>query len=168
VDAQNLPAVRKLFNLKKRSREKALPIMIASLNRVDSVAQNISSTARDLMNRYWPGALTIVLQKSPTISYLITSGKNTVAIRIPDHPIALGILRKYENPLAVTSANISGKSETISAGAVAKEFGDKVDLIIPGEVKFGIVSTVVDCTVEPPIILRNGVLELSDLLEKLA
>jgi L-threonylcarbamoyladenylate synthase len=168
VDAGNNDAVRKLFELKKRAREKALPIMIASIDKIDIIAQNISYIARELMHRYWPGPLTIVLERSSQVSPLVTGGGDTVAVRIPDHPTALKILRSYGKPLAVTSANISGESEIISAVEVKREFGNKVDLILPGKVKHLIASTVVDCTVDPPVILRKGILELPEFAVKIA
>jgi L-threonylcarbamoyladenylate synthase len=160
VDAGNEDALKNLFDIKKRILEKALPLMIFSPAQLPSLVRYIPETAQDLIEIYWPGPLTIVLPRSDLISNLITGGTDKVAVRIPNHPLALRILQEFASPLAVTSANISGAEASLTYEEVEKLFGDRVDVIVKGQVEHGIVSTVVDCTMVPPKILRQGAVKI--------
>ncbi|NQS96966.1 MAG: threonylcarbamoyl-AMP synthase [candidate division Zixibacteria bacterium] len=160
VDPHDDKAVKRLFEIKVRSKGKAVPLMIRGAGDLNLVAESIPASAKLLIKKHWPGPLTIVLSKSEKVSPLISGGKGTVAVRCPDHPIALGILVRFGRPLAVTSANISGEEALCAFEEVSVEFSSKVDLIVPGEVRYKIVSTVVDFTVEPPVVLREGALKI--------
>ena len=160
VDPYNEAAVKRLFEIKVRSKGKAVPLMIRNAGDLNRLVDYIPPLTKLLIKKYWPGPLTIVLPKAKTVPAFITGGKNIVAVRCSDHPIALDILNRFGKPLAVTSANISGEKALCAFEEVSAEFSGKVELIIPGEVRYRTVSTVVDFTVEPPAILREGALKI--------
>ena len=160
ADMSNPEAVERLFALKGRDPNNPLPVMIPRIDMLKQVAREIPESARRLAENYLPGALTIVLKKSPAVPDKVSGGRDTVGIRIPDHKTALAILEGAGRPLAVTSANRSGEQCLLEYEDVVREFGDRVNIIVPGRVKYREVSTVVDCTVEPPVVLREGVVRL--------
>lgn len=149
------PAVERLYRSKRRPREKAIPVLIASLQALPRVAREIPDAARSLGMRFWPGALTMVLALHPDLPKEI-SATGTVGVRVPDHPVALALLSAC-GPLAVTSANLSGMPEARTAGEVQEAIGSEIDLILDGgRTPGGVPSTVVDLTQEPPRLLRRG------------
>lgn len=160
ADAGSDEAVGKLFRLKGRPPDKPVPVMIHRVEDLLLVVRDAPDGARRLMEKHWPGALTIVLPKAPNVSSLVTGGRDTVGVRIPDHPVALELLRKFGKPLAVTSANLSGGEVITEYEDALAAFGDRVEVIIPGEVRLKKISTVVDFTVNPPAILREGAVKL--------
>ena len=160
VDARNDSAVVKLFAVKERHPDKPLPIMIADQSVLNEVAVDIHPAVRKLVEKHWPGALTIVLKKSPAISDLVSGGGETVGIRIPDHQFMLELLKKFGRPLAVTSANISGEPPCMDYQSVKEKFEGLVSYIVPGEVEHKQISTVADFTKDPPVILRGGLIQL--------
>ena len=160
VDPESDEAVKRLFALKRRALDNPIPLMIAGIEDLPKVATAVPEIAEKLMSRYWPGALTLILPKAPAVSQLVSWGKDTIAVRIPAHPVALKLLRLFGRPLAVTSANLSGQNAAVSTDEIRANFGNSLSFIVPGEVEHGISSTVVDCTREPPVILRRGVLKI--------
>ncbi len=157
VNAACQPAVRRLFEIKQRTADNPLPVLIADSEQVNTAARQIPSLAHRLAERFWPGPLTIILHKSPAISDLITAGQPTVGLRVPDHELTRRVLRLANFPVAVTSANLSGQPEAISPGQVLMTFGDLLDLLIDdGRCPGGISSTVLDLTISPPQIIRDG------------
>ena len=162
ADALNDSAVARLFEIKKRPADKAVPVMIGEIKDIYELVLEFPQNARRICEKYWPGALTIVLRKSEAISDLVSGGTDTVGIRIPDHELTLGIINKLGRPLAVTSANMSGEEALTDFIQVAERFGQDLDLILTGTVIHGKISTVADFTVVPPRILREGVFNLAD------
>ncbi len=160
ADALDTQAVLNIYRLKRRSRSKGLPLMIPSMDDLKNVAVNVSPYAKKLMEMYWPGPLTIILEKSSEIPHLVTGNKKTVAIRIPNHNKALQILSKYKKPLAVTSANISRVEGADDYDTVCKVFRDEVELIIPGRLKHHQPSTIIDCSGDIVRIIRQGVISI--------
>ena len=160
ADALNIPAVEKLFMAKKRPFSIPIPVMIGSIGLLEMVTDHVPDSGLAWAEKYWPGPLTLVLRKNDYIPDIVTGGSVKIAIRIPDHEIALEILRKFGGPLAVTSANLSGAGDPADLSAVKTQFQKTVEVIIPGELKYRTPSTIVDCTVSPPVILRAGVLKL--------
>ncbi len=157
VNASCEPAVRRIFEIKQRIADNPLPVLIADSEQVNTAARQIPSLAHRLAERFWPGPLTIILHKSPAISDLVTAGQPTVGLRVPDHELTRGVLRLAEFPVAVTSANLSGQPEVVSARQVLATFGGLLALLIDdGRCSGGIPSTVLDLTVSPPRILRDG------------
>ena len=150
-------AVERLFEAKERPRDRPLPIFVASAANVDSVAAEVPPAARRLMEAFWPGALTLVLRRHPRFHSLALAGGHTVAVRVPAHPVALELLRRAGEPLTGTSANLSGGPAPRTADEVRRQLGGRVDLIVDGgPCPGGVESTVVDCTVDPPRVLREG------------
>jgi len=157
VNAASQPAVRRLFEIKQRIADNPLPVLIADPEQVNTAARQIPSLAHRLAERFWPGPLTIILHKSPAISDLVTAGQPTVGLRVPDHELTRSVLRLADFAVAVTSANLSDQPEAVSARQVLTTFGDLLDLLIDdGRCPGGLPSTVLDLTVSPPQILRDG------------
>lgn len=154
-------AVAKLYDAKLRPRDKAIPLLLADPADVVQVGVDIGDLARELMARYWPGALTVVIPARPELPPSLTAGGNTVAVRIPDCDVTRALIRALGAPLAATSANLSGVSPALTAAEAAAMLGDAVALILDnGRSPGGEASTVVDATVSPPRILRPGPLTL--------
>ncbi len=152
-------AVRRLFEAKSRNLDKPLPLLLASASQVELVAVDVPPVARRLMATFWPGGLTLVLRKAPSYHSLALAGGDTVAVRVPDHPVPRELVERLGQPITGTSANRSGAPSPLTATAVREQLGDLVDLVIDGgRCPGGIESTVVDCTVDPPRLLREGVI----------
>jgi L-threonylcarbamoyladenylate synthase len=164
--AFNNAAIESIYTAKDRPIEKAIPILIGDLSDLDQVADNIPSMALRFASRFWPGPLTCVVPKKQTLPPAI-SANTTVAVRIPDHPDARTLLRAA-GPMAVTSANISGQPSPSTAQEVYDQLNGRIPLILDGgKTKGGIPSTLVDCTSDTPIILREGPITLAELLAAL-
>ncbi|MBR3242945.1 MAG: threonylcarbamoyl-AMP synthase [Parasporobacterium sp.] len=152
-------AVQKLFEAKGRDEGKPLSILVGSAEQAEMLASEIPEKAKRLMQKYWPGALTIILKKKPEVSKRITAGGETVGLRMPAYPITLELLQAAGSPLAAPSANTSGKRSSVSASDVIEDLDGKIDLILDGgECPVGISSTVVDLTGNEPVILREGII----------
>ena len=159
-------AVESIYNAKERPVEKAIPILIAEIMDLNKVASKISYTTRRLASRFWPGPLTCIVPKKPTLP-LAVSATPTVAVRIPDHADARALLRAA-GPMAVTSANISGQPSPSTAQEVYDQLKGRIPLILDGgKTPGGLPSTLVDCTGEKPVILREGPISLSELMAAL-
>ena len=162
--AFNNAAIESIYTAKDRPIEKAIPILIGDLSDLDQVADDIPSMAFRFASRFWPGPLTCVVPKKQTLPPAV-SANTTVAVRIPDHPDTRALLRAA-GPMAVTSANISGQSSPSTAQEVYDQLNGRIPLILDGgKTKGGIPSTLVDCTGDKPIILREGPITMSELLE---
>lgn len=150
-------AIDKLYTAKIRPADKAIPLLIAGMDMLSQVACSIPAMAFRLAERFWPGALTLVLPRAPLISDAITSGGSTVAVRMPDHPATQALIAALGAPLATTSANLSGRPPAITADEVLMQLDGRIDLLLDGGAcPGGIASTVLDLTVTPPQILRAG------------
>jgi L-threonylcarbamoyladenylate synthase len=154
--AGNDAAVRRLFAVKGRSPEKALPLLLTDTSDAARVA-DVTPLARALADRFWPGALTIVMRKAPSYRSLALAGGNTVALRVPDHDLVRAMVRALGEPLTGTSANRAGAPAPASAAEVAFQMSEMVDLIIDGgPCQATMESTVVDITRAAPEVLREG------------
>ena len=159
-------AVERVYRVKKRPPNMALPLLLADISQISEVAEPVPPIAWLLANKFLPGALTIVLPKSKSVPDIITAGGMTVAIRIPAHPVPVALAKGLGAPIVGTSANLSGKPSALTADEVRSQFGDKVDLVIEGgKCPGGRESTVVDVTGEAPIILREGAISEEELRE---
>jgi L-threonylcarbamoyladenylate synthase len=165
--AFNNNAIESIYTAKDRPIEKAIPILIGNLSDLDKVAKDIPNMALRFAARFWPGPLTCVIPKKQTLPSAV-SATPTVAVRIPDHHDARSLLRAA-GPMAVTSANISGKPSPSTAQEVYDQLNGRIPLILDGgKTKGGIPSTLVDCTGKEPVILREGPISLSELLAALS
>lgn len=164
ADATNDTAVKKIFEAKGRRDSEPLPIQISRIDHLRTAASYVSDEARRLAEHYWPGPLTIVLQKNRNISDLVTGEKDTVGIRIPDNEVALALLRELNIPIVATSANLSGKPPTKNAEQAITDLAPWVSVVLDGgDSNYGLASTVVDMTVVPPKILRRGSINTQDI-----
>ncbi len=164
ADATNDEAVRMLFQAKRRPLDAPLPILVLGTDQASELVQEMPPLALKLASRYWPGALTLVMKRAETFHSLALAGGDTVALRAPDHPVPLALIRSLGRPMSGTSANRSGEPPPRTAAEVEGQLGEEVDIIIDGgSAPIGVESTVVDLTVEPPRILREGVLSRDDL-----
>jgi L-threonylcarbamoyladenylate synthase len=164
ADAMNAGAVQKVFEAKGRPSDNPLIVHVASLENVQQFTASVSKKGLHLARRFWPGPLTLVFPKKKTIPDGVTAGLETVALRVPDHPVTLELLRQFKGGIVGPSANVSGKPSPTSAEHVYNDLNGKVDLIIDaGSTKIGVESTVLDVTVDPPIILRIGGLSREDI-----
>lgn len=158
------PAVERVYQLKQRPHHMALPLLLADASQVTEVAEPVPPIAFDLIHTFLPGALTIVLHKSKSVPDIITAGGRTIAIRIPDHPTPIALIRGVGSPITGTSANLSGRPSPLTAPEVRSQFGDKIDLVIDGgRCPAGRESTIVDVTGEIPVVLREGTIAIEDL-----
>ena len=157
-------AVERVYRVKGRPRSMPLPLLLADKSQIGEVAGPVTPAAWLLAERFLPGALTIVLFKSKSVPGFITAGDKTVALRIPDHPIPVALIRGIGAPIVGTSANLSGQPSALTAEEVYAQLGDKVDLIIDGgRCPGGRESTIVDLTGETPLILREGAISMEEL-----
>ena len=156
VDPFQPEAVRRLYRIKGRPDNKPIAILVGSIEDVEQVAQSPSEPFFRLADRFWPGGLTLIVA-ARDLPPEITAGGNTVGVRMPDHPLTLELLQEFGGPIATTSANISGEEPATSAGDVAAQLGNRVDLIMDGGTTFTkVASTVLDLSVSPPKIRRHG------------
>lgn len=154
-------ALKKLFSFKNRPLSKPINVLTDSFEKIELVAENINSKEQELINKYLPGDLTIILNKKENVPDLLTANLKTIGVRIPNHPIALEILKKYRYPLATTSVNLSGESPGIEVPDFIEEFKDKVDIIVDGgKSPIGVASTIVRVENEKINILREGNLKV--------
>lgn len=156
-------AVERIYTAKGRDAAKALPVLLADVESASRVAEPLPDGARKLAKAFWPGPLTLVVRKLACVPEAVSQG-NTIGLRVPDHPVAIALLRA-SGPLAATSANPSGGPNPLSADEVVSGLGDRIDLVLDGgTTPGGRPSTVVDCTVEPPALVREGPVSLASIL----
>jgi L-threonylcarbamoyladenylate synthase len=157
-------SIERLYEAKKRNQELPLPILIASPEQLDLVAQNLTGVVRILAHHFWPGPITLIVERNPQLPEDM-SGTSTVGVRVPDHPFAIKLFEAV-GPLAVTSANLSGRPSSSTPQEVLAELDGRINLLIDGGVTPGQVpSTVVDCTGEIPLILRKGPITQAQILD---
>ena len=163
VDPSNDEAVGKLFAAKRRAADQSTPLLIASPRDLTSVVAAVPDVARRLIGAFWPGGLTIVLRRAP--AFRSRAVGDTVGLRVPDHALPRELVQLLGGPVTGTSANVSGGPEPLTADDVRSQLGDAVDLVIDGgRCPGGIPSTVVDCTVEPPRVVREGAISRIELV----
>lgn len=167
-DATNQLAVQKIFEIKKRSAEKAIPIMAHNLKMIRRITTSIPEIAMPMIDDLWPGALTLILRKSENVLKYV-SPSDTIGIRIPDNYLLLSLISFMERPIAATSANISGEPPILSAAELKKQFGDKLNMIIDvGEIaQSGVPSTIINLAGEPFKIIREGSITKNQIKEYL-
>ena len=172
ANADDEMAVKKIFEAKGRPQNRPLSVLISGEEALDAWAKDVPQAAYTLARRFWPGPLTMILQKGDRGGDWITGGQTTIGLRAPGHPWALALLKafagKKHRGIAAPSANTFGKISPTSAKHVMDDLGQKprgkVDLILDGgESNVGIESTIIDLTVEPPAILRQGAISQADL-----
>ncbi len=166
-------AVRQIFEIKQRPSGKSLPVFIYQIDDLNQVARDIPNQAWPLLQKFWPGALTVVLPKNSALPDDVTSGQDTVAIRIPDHPVCLDLVIRTGRPLAVTSANLSGQPTPTTAQGVAQQLGKRLrseyaagnlPLVLDGGPSSTTQpSTIIDLSHTPSRLLRQGSISVAAL-----
>jgi L-threonylcarbamoyladenylate synthase len=153
--AFNQTAIESIYIAKDRPLEKAIPILIADADDLDKIADSVPARARRLVSRFWPGPLTLILPKRADLPAAV-SATSTVGVRVPDHEIVRALLRAA-GPMAVTSANLSGRESPRTVSEAIRQLNGRIPLILDGgETPGGVPSTVVDVTGAEPVILRAG------------
>ena len=163
VDPFDGAAAGRLFAAKRRPSDVGVAVLVADEDQTRSLAGAVPPTAALLMERFWPGALTLVLSRRPGVTVHLGTHQATVGLRCPDHPVALALCRAA-GPLATTSANLHGQPPLATAEAVAEAFGDAVAVVLDGGTCAGSPSTVVDCTAATPVLLREGRIPWADVV----
>ena len=160
--------IDKIYEVKQRPREKALNIMLASIDDIEKYAEITSELDRKIIKNFMPGPITIILKKKPNFGNGFTLSNNTIGIRIPDNKIINSILKKLDFPIIAPSADISGKPSAVEVSDIIKNFDNKVDAIINGgRANLGISSTIVQVTNNKIKILRQGRITKDDILKKI-
>ncbi len=161
--AGNAEAVRRVFAAKGRPPDKAMPLLIAAAEDAPRLAE-VTPKARALMDRFWPGALTIVMRKAKGYRSVALAGQGTVALRVPDHAVTREIIRALGEPITGTSANRAGAPPPLSAAETALHMGEAVSLVVDGGLcPRGRESTVVDITGDAPRLLRDGAVNREEI-----
>lgn len=159
ADASNEEAIGKIFDVKGRDFNNPILVVIGDLAHTDLFADGIPAQARPLMRRFWPGPVTILFRASAAVSSRLTAGTEKIGIRLTSHPIAREIARKLGGPLTATSANLTGAPECSSASDVLVQLKGRIDGVVDGGLTpGGKGSTIVDATVSPAAVLREGVI----------
>jgi L-threonylcarbamoyladenylate synthase len=169
ADPRNPEAVARVFEVKGRAAGEALPLIAADLAQVEKAAGRLPRLARRLAARFWPGPLTLVIDAAPAIAPAVHGGTGTMAIRVPDHPVARGLASAVGFPITSTSANPAGEPAPSRADDVALLLGARLDLLLDGgPTPGGLPSTIVDARSERPRLVRAGAIPFARVLESLA
>jgi L-threonylcarbamoyladenylate synthase len=165
ADAFNAAAVRALLAAKGRGPDMPVPVLVGSWSTIDGLVMAVPPVARTLIEAFWPGGLSLVVEHAPTLSWDLGDARGTVMVRMPLHPVALDLLRLV-GPMAVSSANRSGRPPATTADAAQVQLGDDVAVYLDGgESPIGVASTVVDLTGGVPRVLRQGAVSIDRLRE---
>ncbi|MGW8250989.1 MAG: L-threonylcarbamoyladenylate synthase, partial [Anaerolineales bacterium] len=162
----NVPGIQQLYAVKGRQSSKAIPILLSDASQLPLVAAQTDERIMCLAQRFWPGPLTLVVPRHPSLPKAL-SPYPTVGVRVPDHPLALALLQ-LSGPLATTSANLSDHPSAVTAQEVLEQLSGRIALILDGgRTPGGVSSTVVDCTRPELVVLRQGPLTLEQLIQAL-
>ena len=167
VNGLNETAIKKLYEVKQRPTNKPISLLVNSIEMIEKVAKDITEIEYDLIKRFLPGPLTIVLKKKDIVPDIVTAGFDTIGIRMPENEIALKLIEYAGVPIATPSANISGRPSGTNLKAIMKDFNDKVDYFIDGGIsKIGVASTIVQVVNDNPYILRKGKISEEQIKEQ--
>ena len=165
ANALDEEAVKKIFIAKGRPQDNPLIVHVCSKN-ISELVKEVPEVAQRMIDKFWPGPLTIILEKNDIIPNMTSANLNTVGIRMPSSEIALKLIELSKRPIAAPSANISGRPSPTEVERCIEDLNGKVDYIIGGESSdIGVESTIIDCTVNPPLVLRPGGITLEMLKE---
>jgi L-threonylcarbamoyladenylate synthase len=165
ADAFDKAAVADLLAAKGRGREMPVPVLVGSWTTIEGLASVVSDRTWDLIEAFWPGGLTLVVEHAPSLTWDLGDARGTVAVRMPLHPVAIELL-ELTGPMAVSSANVSGRPAAQTAAQAQEQLGDSVAVYLDGGPStMGVASTIVDVTAEVPKILRAGAVSADALRE---
>ena len=166
ADACNPAAIRRVFTLKKRAPDRPILVLIDAPARLDQLVVRVPALARELMERFWPGQLTLVFEAQRSVPAELTAGTGKIGVRLPAHPVAMAILSELKAPLTGTSANVSGEPGCGSIGEIPDTICSRVAMVIDsGRLSGGRGSTVVDISRDRPRILREGAVASAAILK---
>jgi L-threonylcarbamoyladenylate synthase len=165
ADARNEEALQKIFQIKGREENKPLLLLIGDRDWLSGLVRNLPPVAGRLMEKFWPGPLTLVFEASPRLSALLTGGTGTVGVRLSPHPVAQALIQAVGRAITATSANLSGQPSASVAAEVFRALGNRVDAILDGgQTAGGLGSTVLDLSSPAPRIIRRGVISQAELV----
>ena len=153
-------AMQRIYAIKGRDETKPIPFLIKDQEMLASLVEEVPSIGRELIKRYWPGALTLIFRAKKGLRPPLRGKDGTIALRISAHPIARRIVEAMDAPLTSTSANLAGEEDIVDGRELAQLFGNQVELIIDSGKVAGIGSTVVDLTIAPPRMVRQGMIKV--------
>lgn len=163
ADATNADAIERIYAAKNRPASDPIIVHISTLDQLAGVAVDLPDLALELARSFWPGPLTLVLQRHPSIPATVSAGRGTVAVRMPSHPVAAGLIAAAERPIAAPSANTFSRPSATTAAHVREDLGGRIDLILDGgSASIGLESTVLDLTGDP-VVLRPGGITVEQL-----
>ncbi|MCX8151163.1 MAG: L-threonylcarbamoyladenylate synthase [Candidatus Bathyarchaeota archaeon] len=166
ADALNPKAILELFSAKNRPLDNPPIVHVENFEEVPRLTQEVPSAAKKLMDKFWPGPLTLVFKRSSIVPEVTVAGLETIAIRMPQHKVALALIRESRCPIAAPSANMAGRPSPTSAEHVLEDLNGRIDAIIDaGPTRIGVESTVLDVSVAPPLLLRPGGVSFEALKE---
>jgi L-threonylcarbamoyladenylate synthase len=164
ADAFNPDAVDRVFRIKRRPPDNPVSILVRSRMDVDGLTPHIPAAARKLMDRFWPGRMTIVFAARPEVPPALIADTGKIGIRVPQHPAAVALTAALDRPITGTSANLSGMPGVHRISDLPEAIIKNVDLVLDaGDLKIGIGSTVVDVTIDPPKVLREGEVRICEI-----
>lgn len=164
ADVFNSDAVARIFDAKMRPADNPLIAHIGDLSQISYLAADVPESASQLIAEFFPGPLTVVLKRSAAVPLIATAGLDSIGVRMPGNELASDFLKKCGSPVVAPSANLSGRPSPTTWKAVLEDLNGRIDCILQGHAtKVGLESTVVDCTVEPPVVLRSGAVSLEEL-----
>jgi L-threonylcarbamoyladenylate synthase len=168
ADAFNPDAIERMIKIKQRPDDKPILVLIDTRNRLESLVTNIPPSAEALMEAFWPGRVTLVFGAQEALSGELTAQTGKIGVRLPAHPAACALVKHVRGPVTGTSANLSGRSSCHRAQDLDLQLAGQLDLILDaGTLRGGTGSTVVDVTVDPPRILREGQVTANDILSRI-
>jgi L-threonylcarbamoyladenylate synthase len=157
-------SIEELYKAKQRPQSMPIPVLISAPDQIAQVVNRWPASFPELATRFWPGGLTVILPKHARVPAALCAGGDTLAVRMPDHPLALEIIAEMGGALAVTSANLSGKPAPSTAAEAWADLQGRVAMVVDGgPCPGGIASSIVDLSREPPVLLRSGALERREL-----
>ncbi|MDQ6849467.1 MAG: L-threonylcarbamoyladenylate synthase [Actinomycetota bacterium] len=163
ADAFDSTAIADLLAAKGRGRDMPVPVLVGSWSTIEGLAGTVSTRTWDLIEAFWPGGLTLVVEQAPSLSWDLGDARGTVAVRMPLHPVAIELL-EVTGPMGVSSANRTGQPAALSAEAARDQLGDEVAVYLDGgPARTGVASTIVDVTGEVPRVLRAGAVSVDEL-----
>ena len=163
ADAFDTAAVADLLAAKGRGRDMPVPVLVGSWTTIEGLVSSVAPRTWDLIEAFWPGGLTLVVEQAPSLAWDLGDARGTVAVRMPLHPVAIELLEQT-GPMAVSSANRSGQPPALTAAEAQDQLGDEVAVYLDGgRARTGIASTIVDVTAEVPRVLRAGAIDLETL-----
>lgn len=167
ADAFDGTAVASLLAAKGRGRDMPVPVLVGSWHTVDGLVYSVPGSARDLIRAFWPGALSLVVRQAPSLQWDLGDANGTVMLRMPLHPVAIELLRDV-GPMAVSSANVSGRPPAVTAADAQAQLGDRVEVYLEaGPSARQAASTIVDLTGPTPRVLRQGPISAQAVAEVL-